>query len=71
MSREALRDLSGTMEQVGKLQSLAQDIVIYGGTPGGIATAVSAARMGREVTLVDFAGARAVHGFRGQIGGAL
>ncbi|WP_304615519.1 urease subunit beta [Paracoccus sp. (in: a-proteobacteria)] len=25
----------------------------------------------REVTLVDFAGARAVHGFRGQIGGAL
>lgn len=31
----------------------AQDIVIYGGTPGGIAAAVSAARMGREVTLVE------------------
>lgn len=33
--------------------SLAQDIVIYGGTPGGIAAAISAARMGREVTLVE------------------
>lgn len=32
----------------------AQDIVIYGGTPGGIAAAVSAARMGREVTLVEY-----------------
>jgi hypothetical protein len=36
-------------------QSLhAQDIVIYGGTPGGIAAAVSAARMGREVVLVEY-----------------
>jgi flavin-dependent dehydrogenase len=34
--------------------NLAQDIVIYGGTPGGIAAAVSAARMGREVTLVEY-----------------
>lgn len=32
----------------------AQDIVIYGGTPGGIAAAVAAARMGREVTLVEY-----------------
>lgn len=32
----------------------AQDIVIYGGTPGGISAAVSAARMGREVTLVEY-----------------
>jgi hypothetical protein len=32
----------------------AQDLVIYGGTPGGIAAAVSAARMGREVTLVEY-----------------
>ena len=35
-------------------QSLAQDIVIYGGTPGGIASAISAARLGREVTLVEY-----------------
>jgi NADPH-dependent 2,4-dienoyl-CoA reductase/sulfur reductase-like enzyme len=34
----------------------AQDLVIYGGTPGGIAAAVSAARMGREVTLVEYHG---------------
>ena len=32
----------------------AQDVVIYGGTPGGIAAAVSAARMGREVKLVEY-----------------
>lgn len=31
----------------------AADVVIYGGTPGGIAAAVSAARLGREVTLVE------------------
>jgi len=36
-------------------QSLAQDIVIYGGTPGGISAAISAARMGREVTLIESA----------------
>ncbi|HRJ08059.1 MAG TPA: FAD-dependent oxidoreductase [Prosthecobacter sp.] len=35
-------------------QLLAQEIVIYGGTPGGIATAVSAARLGLEVTLVEY-----------------
>ncbi len=35
-------------------QSIAQDIVIYGGTPGGISAAISAARMGREVTLVEY-----------------
>lgn len=34
--------------------SLAQDVVIYGGTPGGIAAAVAAARMGREITLVEY-----------------
>jgi hypothetical protein len=34
--------------------NLAQDVVIYGGTPGGISAAVSAARMGREVTLVEY-----------------
>ena len=32
----------------------AQDIVVYGGTPGGIAAAISAARLGREVTLVEY-----------------
>ncbi|MPY90398.1 MAG: FAD-dependent oxidoreductase [Luteitalea sp.] len=32
----------------------AQDIVIVGGTPGGIASAVSAARLGRSVTLVEY-----------------
>lgn len=32
----------------------AQDIVIYGATPGGIATAVTAARLGRSVTLVEY-----------------
>ncbi len=35
-------------------QSIAQDIVIYGGTPSGIAAAISAARMGREVVLVEY-----------------
>ncbi|MEX2579314.1 MAG: FAD-dependent oxidoreductase [Verrucomicrobiales bacterium] len=34
-------------------QSHSQDIVVYGGTPGGIASALSAARMGREVVLVE------------------
>lgn len=29
------------------------DVVVYGGTPGGIAAAVSAARLGRTVTLVE------------------
>jgi hypothetical protein len=33
-----------------------QDVVIYGGTPGGIAGAVSAARMGHTVTLVEYHG---------------
>ncbi|TSA31037.1 MAG: FAD-dependent oxidoreductase [Opitutales bacterium] len=32
----------------------AQDVVIYGSTPGGIAAAISAARMGREVTLIEY-----------------
>jgi hypothetical protein len=32
----------------------AQDVVVYGATPGGIAAAVSAARMGRSVTLVEY-----------------
>jgi len=35
-------------------QSLSQDIVVYGGTPGGIASAISAARMGREVVLIEY-----------------
>ncbi|MCP5559190.1 MAG: FAD-dependent oxidoreductase [Verrucomicrobiaceae bacterium] len=35
-------------------QSLAQDIVIYGGTPGGIASAIAAARMGSEVMLIEY-----------------
>jgi hypothetical protein len=34
-------------------QSLAQDIVVYGGTPGGLASAIAAARLGRQVTLVE------------------
>ena len=34
--------------------SSAQDVVIYGGTPGGIAAAISAARMGSAVTLVEY-----------------
>jgi len=34
--------------------SRAQDIVIYGGTPGGISAALAAARLGREVTLVEY-----------------
>ncbi|MBL8852176.1 MAG: FAD-dependent oxidoreductase, partial [Planctomycetaceae bacterium] len=29
------------------------DIVVYGGTPGGVAAAVAAARMGRTVALVE------------------
>jgi len=35
---------------------VAQEVVIYGGTPGGIAAAVSAARLGREVVLVEYHG---------------
>lgn len=34
--------------------AMGQDVVIYGGTPGGIAAAISAARMGSEVTLVEY-----------------
>ncbi len=30
------------------------DVVVYGGTPGGIASAVSAARLGRSVALVEY-----------------
>jgi hypothetical protein len=33
--------------------ALAQEVVIYGGTPGGIAAAISSARMGHEVTLIE------------------
>lgn len=32
----------------------AQDVVVIGGTPGGIATAVTAARLGHRVTLVEY-----------------
>jgi len=32
----------------------AQDVVIYGSSPGGLAAAISAARMGRGVTLVEY-----------------
>lgn len=32
----------------------AQDVVLYGGTPGSIAAAISAARMGNAVTLVEY-----------------
>lgn len=32
----------------------AQEVVVYGGTPGGIAAAIAAARLGREVTLVEY-----------------
>ena len=30
------------------------DIVVYGGTPGGIAAAVTAARLGHSVALVEY-----------------
>ena len=30
------------------------DVVIYGGTPGGVASAISAARLGRSVALVEY-----------------
>ena len=33
---------------------LAEDLVVIGGTPGGIATAVTAARLGHTVTLVEY-----------------
>ncbi len=38
----------------GLLRAEPADIVVYGGTPGGIATAISAARQGRRVTLVEY-----------------
>ena len=34
--------------------SQSADVVILGGTPGGIATAVAAARLGRSVALIDY-----------------
>jgi hypothetical protein len=36
------------------LRAAGTDLVIYGGTPGGIATAVTAARLGRNVVLVEY-----------------
>lgn len=36
------------------LDLYAQDVVVYGGTPGGIAAATAAARLGRQVTLVEY-----------------
>jgi hypothetical protein len=39
---------------LGMLQAVESDVVIYGGTPGGIAAAVAAARQGRGVTLVEY-----------------
>ncbi len=30
------------------------DVVVYGGTPGGVATAISAARLGRSVALIEY-----------------
>jgi hypothetical protein len=32
------------------------DVVVYGATPGGIATAISAARLGRSVALIEYHG---------------
>jgi hypothetical protein len=32
----------------------AEDVVVYGGTPGGIAAALAAARLGRSVALVEY-----------------
>lgn len=32
----------------------AQEVVIYGGTPGGIAAAIAAARLGSQVTLIEY-----------------
>lgn len=34
----------------------AQEVVVYGGTPGGLAAAISSARQGRSVTLVEYHG---------------
>jgi hypothetical protein len=36
------------------VQGAGSDVVVYGGTPGGIAAAISAARLGRTVTLVEY-----------------
>ena len=36
------------------LAAQSYDVVVYGGTPGGIATAVTAARLGHSVALVEY-----------------
>ena len=45
---------SAVLVMLGALSLPAQEVVIYGGTPGGIAAAVAAARLGGEVTLVEY-----------------
>lgn len=39
---------------MGAFSLSAQEIVIYGGTPGGIAAAITAGRLGRDVTLIEY-----------------
>lgn len=46
--------LAGATEPVGKLKDRGQfDLVVVGGTPAGICAAVAAARMGRDVALIE------------------
>src|SRR5262249_50235500 len=37
-----------------QLSAATYDVVVYGGTPGGIATAVTAARLGHTVALLEY-----------------
>jgi hypothetical protein len=49
-----LRRLGLALILASSLTAHAQDVVVIGGTPGGIATAVTAARLGHKVTLVEY-----------------
>lgn len=44
----------GSFSSCAKPEEMSADVVIYGATPGGVAAAVAAARMGRSVILTEY-----------------